>query len=97
VSADAPECSRSTDAGLTRSERPLPPTIDAIADDRLLTVGEICALLQVRTSIVYGACDRGELEYVKFEGAVQIEGRDLKHWVASGPAKPRSGATEVVR
>jgi len=81
LSADAPECSRSTDPGLTRSERPLPPTLAAIADDRLLTVDEICALLQVRKSIVYGACDRGELEYVKFEGAVQVEGRDLKHWV----------------
>jgi hypothetical protein len=31
---------------------------------------------------VYAACARGELEYVKFEGAVQIEGRDLKRWVA---------------
>src|SRR5205823_5465579 len=81
LSADAPQCSGSTDPGLTRSERPLPPTLAAIADDRLLTVAEICALLQVGKSIVYGACDRGELEYVKFEGAVQVEGRDLKHWV----------------
>jgi len=54
-----------------------------IADDRLLTVAEICALLQVRKSIVYGTCDRGELEYVKFEGAVQIEARDFKRWFAS--------------
>jgi len=44
-------------------------------------VAENCALLQVGKSIVYGACDRGELEYVKFEGAVQVEGCDLKHWV----------------
>src|SRR5256885_955346 len=52
LSADAPQCSGSTDPGLTRSERPLPPTLAAIADDRLLTVDEICALLQVRKSIV---------------------------------------------
>src|SRR4051812_6369725 len=97
VSADAAECSGSTDPGLTRSERPLPPTIAAIADDRLLTVSEICALLRVRKSIVYGACDRGELDYVKFEGAVQIEGRDLKQWTVSAPCKPRCGATETVR
>jgi hypothetical protein len=30
---------------------------------------------------VYRECDEGSLEYVKFEGAVQIEGRDLKRWV----------------
>jgi integrase len=47
---------------------------------------EICALLQVRKSIVYGACDRGALEYVRFEGAVQIEGRDFKRWFLSEPS-----------
>jgi len=80
VSTDAAGCSPFTDAGLTRSERSLPPSIAAIPDDRLLTAGDICALLQVRKSFVYGACDRGDLEYVKFEGVVLIEGRDLKRW-----------------
>jgi len=47
-----------------------------IADDRLLTVADISALLQIRKSVVYRACDRGDLGYVKFEGAVQVEGRD---------------------
>jgi len=88
LSADAPECSRFTDPGLTRSERALPPTIAAIPDDRLLTVAEICRLLQVRKSISYAACDRGELDYVKFEGAVQIEGRDFKRWFLSEPSDP---------
>jgi hypothetical protein len=83
VAADAAECSPFTDAGLTRSERPLPPAIASIADDRLLMIAEVSALLQIRKQLVYAACDRGELEYVKFEGAVQIEGRDLKGWVAA--------------
>ncbi len=86
ASVDAPKCIPSTDAGLTRSERSLSPMIAAIPDDRLLTVADVCALLQVRKQVVYGACERGELEYVKFQGAVQVEGRDLKRWVlgASG-------------
>jgi hypothetical protein len=60
-------------------------------------MAEIYALLQVRKSIVYGACGRGKLECVKFEGAVQVEGRDLKQWTVSAPRKPRCGATETVR
>ncbi len=72
MSADAAECSPFTDAGLTRSERSLPPSIAAIPDDRLLTVADVCALLQIRKSVVYAACDHGDLAYVKFEGAVQI-------------------------
>jgi excisionase family DNA binding protein len=56
----------------------------------LLTVAEVCALLQIRKSIVYAACDRGELQYVKFEGAVQIEGRDLKRWFGNEPRRDRS-------
>jgi len=56
----------------------------------LLTVRDICELLQVRKRFVYGACDRGELEYLKFEGVVQIEGRDLKRWIVSGSKPPDS-------
>jgi len=37
----------------------------------------------VRKSDVYAACDRGGLGYVKFEGAVQVEGGDLKAWLAA--------------
>jgi len=55
--------------------------IDSISDDRLFTVAEVAALLNVRKSDVYSACDRGELHYVKFEGIVQVEGRDLKAWL----------------
>jgi excisionase family DNA binding protein len=73
---DAPECTPSTDAGLTP-----PQSIASISDDRLFTVAEICSLLRIRKSDVYRACDQGSLEYVKFEGAVQVEGRDLKSWV----------------
>jgi len=36
-----------------------------IADDRLRTVADICGLLQIRKSVVYRACDRGDLGYVK--------------------------------
>ncbi len=42
-----------------------------------------CWLLKVPKSVVYSACDRGDLQYVKFEGAVQVEGRDLKAWLAA--------------
>ena len=76
--ADATECTPFTDAGLTRSERSPLPSIAVIADDRLLTIADICALLQIRKSVVYRACDRGDLGYVTFEGAIQVEGRDLR-------------------
>jgi hypothetical protein len=42
---------------------------------------EISTLLKIRKSDVYRACDRGHLQYVKFEGIVQVEGQDLKRWV----------------
>ena len=81
LSADASKCAPSTDAGLTRSERSLRMAVAALPDDRLFTLAEISMLLKVRKSDVYAACDRGDLEYVKFQGAVQVEGRDLKRWV----------------
>jgi hypothetical protein len=82
LQADAAGINGATDAGLT----PLPPlsVVDAIPDDRLFTVAEISALLKIRRSDVYGACDRGHLRYVKFEGAVQVEGRDLKAYLNLG-------------
>jgi hypothetical protein len=79
ASVDA-KCTPSTDAGLTPSK-----FLASISDDRLFTAAEICSLLRIRRTDVYRACDQGSLEYVKFEGAVQVEGRDLKRWVlASG-------------
>ena len=47
------------------------------------TIAEVAAFLRAPKSAVYSACDRGDLQYVKFEGAVQVEGRDLKAWLAS--------------
>jgi excisionase family DNA binding protein len=80
LSPDAAKCSPSTDAGLTPIAVP-GTLIDSISDDRLFTVAEVAALLNVRKSDVYSACDRGGLRYVKFEGIVQVEGRDLKAWL----------------
>jgi hypothetical protein len=57
--------------------------IAAIPDDRLFTISEVSGLLKVPKSVVYSACDRGDLQYLKFEGVVQVEGRDLKAWLAS--------------
>jgi len=48
------------------------------------TVAEVSALLRIRKSDVYSACDRGQLRYVKFEGIVQIESRDLKAYLDPG-------------
>jgi len=45
------------------------------------TVAEISSLLKVRKQDVYSACDRGLLRYVKFEGVVQVEGREIKTWI----------------
>jgi hypothetical protein len=81
ASADAAKCTPSTDAGLTPQQRLSVSSIMPLSDDRLFTVAEISALLDVRRSDVYAACDAGHLQYVKFEGAVQVEGRDLKCWV----------------
>jgi hypothetical protein len=88
MSADASKCTPFTDAGLTPPEESPTLAIAAISDDRLFTVSEISSLLKVRKFDVYRACDRGHLEYVKFEGAVQVEGRDLKRWVLSAASTP---------
>ena len=56
--------------------------VGGLPDDRLFTVAEIAALFKIRKTDVYEACDHGRLGYVKFEGTVQIEGRDLKAWAA---------------
>jgi hypothetical protein len=77
LSVDATKCSPATDAGLTPIRTGL---LESISDDRLFTVAQVAELLQVRKTDVYAACDRGQLQYVRFEGAVQIEGRDLKSW-----------------
>jgi hypothetical protein len=42
------------------------------------------SLLKIRKSDVYSACDHGHIRYVKFEGAVQVEGRDLKAYLDLG-------------
>jgi hypothetical protein len=55
--------------------------VGSIPDDRLFTVTEIARFLQAPRSVGYTACDRGELEYMTFEGVVQVEGRDLKSWL----------------
>ena len=83
---DAAKCSPSTDAGLTPEQQVRLSSMATLSDDRLFTVAEISALLEIRRSDVYAACDAGDLEYVKFEGAVQVEGRDLKRWVL-GPRR----------
>ena len=84
LQADAAGINGATDAGLTPSSAAVPGSVvAAIPDDRLFTISEVMGLLQVPKSVVYSACDRGDLQYVKFEGAVQVEGRDLKAWLAS--------------
>jgi excisionase family DNA binding protein len=88
VSTDATKCSRYTDAGLTPGS-----VIATIPDDRLFTIAEVAVLLNVPKSVVYSACDRGQLQYVKFEGTVQVEGRDLQTWLASCH-RPKPPATE---
>ena len=80
MSADATGINGATDAGLTPSQE-APRFLAAISDDRLFTVAEIAALLKIRKTDVYEACDSGRLRYVKFEGIVQVEGRDLKAWL----------------
>jgi hypothetical protein len=89
VQADAVGINGATDAGLTPRFAAVPGSVvAAIPDDRLFTISEVSGLLKVPKSAIYSACDHGDLEYVKFEGAVQIEGRDLKHWIVSVPSKP---------
>jgi hypothetical protein len=88
VQADAAGINGFTDAGLTPFLQAT--LVDAIPDDRLFTVAEVSALLRIRKSDVYSACDRGELRYVKFEGIVQIEGRDLKVWLVACHRTPSS-------
>jgi len=77
LQADAAGINGVTDAGLTET------FVGSIPDDRLFTVAEVAELLKVPKSAVYSACDRRDLQYVKFEGAVQVEGRDLKAWLAA--------------
>jgi hypothetical protein len=84
LQADAAQINGATDAGLTPRSAAVPGSVvAAIPDDRLFTISEVSGLLNVPKSAVYSACDRGDLQYVKFEGAVQVEGRDLRAWLAS--------------
>jgi excisionase family DNA binding protein len=84
LQADAAGINGATDAGLTPPSGALPASVvGGIPDDRLFAIAEVAASLKVPKSAVYSACDRGELPYVKFEGAVQVEGRDLKTWLAA--------------
>jgi hypothetical protein len=84
LQADAAGINGATDAGLTPPSAVVPGSVIAtIPDDRLFTIAEVTGLLKVPKSVVYSACDRGDLQYVKFEGAVQVEGRDLKAWLAA--------------
>jgi excisionase family DNA binding protein len=84
LQADAAGINGSTDAGLTLRSAAVPGSVvAAIPDDRLFTISEVSGLLKVPKSAVYSACDRGDLQYVKFEGAVQVEGRDVKAWLAA--------------
>ncbi len=84
LQADAAGINGATDAGLTPPSGALPASVvGGIADDRLFTIAEVAAFLRAPKSAVYSACDRGDLQYLKFEGAVQVEGRDLKAWLAS--------------
>ena len=87
--ADAAECTPFTDARLT--EPFVRETLDGtIPDDRLFTVTEVASLLKAPKSVVYAACDSGELQYIKFEGVVQVEGRELKAWLAACHRPPSS-------
>jgi len=89
VSADAAGCTPFTDARLT--ETFVRETLDGtIPDDRLFTVTEVASLLKAPKSVVYAACDSGELQYIKFEGVVQVEGRDVKAWLAACHRPPSS-------
>jgi len=82
LQADAARINGSTDAGLTPRSAAVPGSVVAtIPDDRLFIISEVAELLKVPKSAVYSACDRGDLQYVRFEGAVQVEGRDLKTWL----------------
>src|SRR5260370_15813763 len=91
VQADADGINGVTDAGLTPPPGALPASVvGGIPDDRLFTIAEVAAILKAPKSAVYSACYRGELQYVKFEGAVQVEGRDLKAWLASWHRTPSS-------
>ena len=83
LQADAAGINGATDAGLTPRSAVPGSVVSTIPDDRLLTIAEVTELLKVPKSIVYSACDRGDLQYVKFAGVVQVEGRDLKAWLAS--------------
>jgi hypothetical protein len=84
LQTDAGGINGATDAGLTPRSAAIPGSVvAAIPDDRLFTISEVSGLLNVPKSAVYSACDRGDLQYVKLEGAVQVEGGDLKAWLAA--------------
>ena len=84
LQADAAGINGATDAGLTPSAAAPGSLVSAILDDRLFTVAEISSLLKIRKQDVYSACDRGLLRYAKFEGVVQVDGRELKAWICTG-------------
>jgi excisionase family DNA binding protein len=90
LSADAAECTPATDAGLTPAEASANQALARLPDDRLLTVSEAASYLGVSKLDIYEACDRGRIPYVRFEGTVQVEVRDLKAWAKEviAPSRP---------
>jgi excisionase family DNA binding protein len=59
----------------------------ASAADRLLTVREVAALLNVCRDTVYQLCARGELPHVRVLNAIRIAPADIADFIATHRAK----------
>jgi excisionase family DNA binding protein len=55
----------------TRRAGPAAPAI-TVPPERLLTVGEVAALLRVSTATIYAMCKRGELPAVRVSNSIRI-------------------------
>ncbi len=64
--------------------------------ERLWTVAQTAKYLQVSTSWVYRAVERGELPHLKLGGLVRFVPRDIRAH-AEGLATTASGGAKVVR
>lgn len=56
-------------------------------DERLLTVEDLAAKLQIAKQTIYNKVSAGEIPHVKIGGALRFRASDIDRWIAS-----RSGA-----
>ena len=68
-----------------------------MADDRILTIKDIAAILKLAEKTVYSMAQNGELPAFKVRGQWRLRGVDFDDWVAEQAGAFRSSSSRKVR